>query len=176
MFESITKHFRKKPNPTADWPPARPQELVYDLRARSVNGLALDGPLDRAKQFGPSESFNRLDEFLDLYFRARGLALEFGDDQLIGVVFVFSEASDHAQKHQLQPGSACIVDLEGRSHRLGGTSRLEEVVACFGQPFDTMQFNPGTGCTFKTGKNIIEAEFDAQGRLLQLDICGAAEN
>jgi hypothetical protein len=89
MFNPLNKLFGRRdpePNPTAAWPPAGRPELVYDLHARSLNGLPLGGTFAAARQFGRCDDFERLDEYLDLFYNQAGLSLQFAGDELIGIV------------------------------------------------------------------------------------------
>lgn len=172
MFKSLTKLFGHQPNPTAAWPPSTQTELVYDLRARSLNGVKLNARVEAIKIFGPSEHFKLRDTDLDIYYREAGLILGLADDEFLSVTLVVSRASYLFREKQMGVCAPVVIDGEGRRHVLTDASTLPDLSLCFGQPAVSKPAGDEMLHQFKTLKNCVDASHDLKtGKLLSLDIC-----
>ena len=174
MFNPLAKLFGRtpEPNPTAAWPPPVRPELIYNLCARSLNGLPLGGTFAAAQPFGRCDDFERLDEYLDLFYHSAGLGLQFAGDELIGIVLAVANGSGDGKEKKLGPGRPVIIAPDGQRHAFNASSTLPDLIACFGQPLENNPGDDGSMQTFITHKNVIDAFLDPKTfTLQQLDIC-----
>lgn len=172
MFGSIGKLFGHSKNPTAEWPPHTKQELVYDLRSRSINGLKHGGMFKDAQIFGRCDDFNRYDEYMDLYYRQSGLILGFGSNQLISVDMVVGQDAFQVKEHKMGVSFPVIIDENGQRHVLTDSSTLQDLTSCFGEPAYSEPAGEEMVHSFKILKNFVECSLgNSSGRLLYLEIC-----
>jgi len=175
MFKAISKLFSRPVNPTSAWPVRAPAQLTYELKERSLNGYKLNGPFVEAQRFGQCDVFEPMDEFLDIYYRASGLGLEFANQELIGVILVVAPGSDYEQRGLL-PGHVAIVDGAGQRHELSAATKVEDLVKTFGPVKETDPGKTDTCHSFMVLHNFIDAYFSLKtGTLLHLEICETAD-
>jgi hypothetical protein len=175
VLEQILSRLR---NPTANWPQAGRQDLTYDLRQRAINGYCLKSKLELATQFGKCAYVKRSGkEFLDLFYPASGLILEFASEELMGIVVIVSPDSFHVREDKMGVGKLAITDLAGRNQALIDRTRLEDVVSYLGEPFESGKVGDDMVHTFIRRKNLIDTYHNSRtGQLLQIEICETNES
>jgi hypothetical protein len=173
ILEPLWNYFM---NPTRKWPVYGQQDLIYDLRSCSINGLCLNAKLEEARRFG------RCDFIIGfgwksgrLFYRMPGLVLWIWKSQLSAVTVVFD--TDFYTNKKMGPARLTMVDLSGRAHQLGSHSTLYDIKRCFGESEDSEKMDEHRiDYDFVVGKHFITSNHDIKsGRLLTLDITETAD-
>ncbi len=160
-------------NPTKDWPKLERQELVYDMRYKSINNVRLSSRLEDARVFGRCGAAKRIGkEYLDLYYKDSGLILEYESGQLFNVRIIVGPKSYDAMKNKMKPANPAIINLSGRMYKLNEKSAIEEVKQCFGEPTDIEELSGETILMFE-GKSVCVESYHEKNTnlLLHLEFC-----
>jgi hypothetical protein len=155
-------------NPTAKFPKAGRHELVYDLRSRTINGLALNAVFDGVRKFGKCDHTIRSGDGAELFYRESGLVLEFDSGKLLTIVIVIGPGSWRAKQHRMALARPAIIDASGCRHSFTKASTLEDVIRCFGQPIESGQVGGDMMHSFVVEKNFVDSCHDSKtGKLLE---------
>jgi hypothetical protein len=167
---SIFDHFR--PDPTHDWPEARPVPLDYDLARRELNGIPAGAPVDRLRALG--RPGNRKPSWIGIFAYPRlGIRVHLGAGCVQSVTCVFQAKLADTEIEDHPDFRPCAIELRtggGERVRIDPNTRREEVDRRFG-PLVLDQSDPAVPilCIAVNGVDL-GFEFDSDKRLRILDI------
>lgn len=160
---SLFDFFRTDKNPTKTWKKAG-SELVFDLNASTLNGIALGDPCERLSFLGPRENMTK--SLRPLEYFSMGIVVDLDEQNgnidcfiLYWNDFIFNRCSEFKGK--------CLFN--GVEIPLSASTTQEEFVAFFGKPVcidvDWGDDQPNTCLFYQLGKIRWEVEFTPEHRL-----------
>ena len=180
LIEKLTSFFQtvrvRLQNPTRDLPVSTFKGLAYDLRTRTLNGVALEASFAAAAPFGRADWFSGLDD-PDLDYRALGLQIGTFQGMVASYrVIVDPAACGDARERAFRPAALSLSTPGGARLEISSRTREEDLIAALGAPVETGAIIGAKVHSFVVaGQRIDSFHHPASGRLRELTICLAGE-
>lgn len=161
------------PDPTQDWPAYQNIERIVIPHQGQFGDLKFGNPINQAKSFGKPSKLRWIeDTYVSLHYAQAGFLLDFEHERLAYFALFTNQPLDESDPDKdFTPTIICLQSADGKTARLSGESKRNDIEAILGKPKSIDTDSDETILYYEFGKITVEFELQANdGVLMRMNL------